>query len=114
MDEAKELIYHGMQPEEDVMPKVKYEDIPEERRKKWAGNLATFAGVVSNNDEFEKWLAVWMHRIYANGNYEAYIKGIPEEYRESREDFAHMLRCPKSLRDTIAKRLKEAIGEYKD
>lgn len=62
MDEAKELKYQGMQSEEDVMPKVKYEDIPEERRKKWAGNLATFAGVVSNDDEFEEWLAVWMRR----------------------------------------------------
>ena len=92
MDEAKELIYHGMKAEEDVMPKVKYEDIPEERRKKWAGNLATFAGVVSNDDEFEEWLAVWMHRIYANGNYETYIEGVPKEYRESREVFEHVLR----------------------
>ena len=92
MDEAKELKYQGMQSEEDVMPKVKYEDIPEERRKKWAGNLATFAGVVSNDDEFEEWLAVWMHRIYANGNYETYIEGVPKEYRESREVFEHVLR----------------------
>lgn len=36
MDEAKELIYHGTQPEEDVMPKVKFEDIPEDRRKSGA------------------------------------------------------------------------------
>ena len=92
MNDAKELKYQGMQPEVDVMPKVKYEDIPEERRKKWASHLATFAGVVSNDDEFEEWLAVWMNRMYANGNYETYIKGVPKNYRESREDFEHMLR----------------------
>ena len=34
MDEAKELTYHGMPEEEDVMPKVPYENIPEERREK--------------------------------------------------------------------------------
>ncbi len=38
MNDAKELKYQGMQPEVDVMPKVKYEDIPEERRKKWASH----------------------------------------------------------------------------
>ena len=92
MNDAKKLKYQGMQPEVDVMPKVKYEDIPEERHKKWASHLATFAGVVSNDDEFEEWLAVWMNRMYVNGNYETYIKGVPENYRESREDFELMLR----------------------
>ena len=91
MDEAKELTYHGMPDEEDVMPKVRYEDIPEERREKWAHNLATFAGVVSNDQEFEEWLAVWMHRLYGNGDYETYIKGVPKKYRDSREDFERML-----------------------
>ena len=86
MDEANELKYQGMQPEEDVMPKVGYEDIPEERRKKWASHLATFDGVVSNDQEFEEWLAVWVHRIYANGNYEAYIEGVPEECRDILRD----------------------------
>ena len=38
MNDAKELKYQGMQPEVDVMPKVKYEDIPEKRRKKWASH----------------------------------------------------------------------------
>ena len=65
MDEAKELTYHGMPEEEDVMPKVRYEDIPEDRREKWANHLATFAGVVSNDQEFEEWLAVWMHNLYS-------------------------------------------------
>ncbi len=91
MSKAKELIYHGMQPEEDVMPKVKYEDIPEERREKWANHIATFNGVVSNDEEFEEWLAVWMHNIYNDGDYEAHIKGVPKKYRDSREDFEHML-----------------------
>ena len=91
MDEAKELIYHGTQPEEDVMPKVKYEDIPEERRKKWASHMATFDGVASNDDEFEEWLAVWMHCIYKDGDYEAYMKMLPQKYRDSRENFEHML-----------------------
>lgn len=91
MDDAKELIYHGIQAEEDVMPKVKYEDIPEERRKKWRSHLATFDGVVSNDQEFEEWLAVWMHNIYSDGDYEAYIKRLPKKYRDSREDFEHML-----------------------
>lgn len=44
MDKSKELTYHGQKPEEDVMPKVRYEDIPEDRRKKWASHLATFDG----------------------------------------------------------------------
>lgn len=92
MGDAKEMTYHGMQPEEDVMPKVKYEDIPEERREKWAHNLATFAGVVSNDQEFEEWLAVWMHCFYCNGDYETYIEGVPKKYRDSREDFEHMLK----------------------
>lgn len=91
MDEAKELIYHGTQPEEDVMAKVKYEDIPEERRKKWASHMATFDGVASNDDEFEEWLAVWMHCIYKDGDYEAYMKMLPQKYRDSRENFEHML-----------------------
>ena len=91
MDEAKELIYHGKQSEEDVMPKVKYEDIPEDRREKWSSHLATFDGVVSNDQEFEEWLAVWMHNIYSDGDYEAYIKRLPKKYRDSREDFERML-----------------------
>lgn len=91
MEEAKELIYHGMQPEEDVMPKVKFEDIPEDRREKWSSHLATFDGVVSNDQEFEEWLAVWMHNIYSDGDYEAYIKRLPKKYRDSREDFERML-----------------------
>lgn len=91
MDEAKELIYHGMEAEEDVMPKVKYEDIPEDRRGKWSSHLATFDGVVSNDQEFEEWLAVWMHNIYSDGDYEAYMKRLPKKYRDSREDFEHML-----------------------
>ena len=61
MDDAKELIYHGIQAEEDVMPKVKYEDIPEERRKKWRSHMATFDGIVTNDEEFEEWLAVFLH-----------------------------------------------------
>ncbi|MBE6253098.1 MAG: hypothetical protein E7109_06225 [Bacteroidales bacterium] len=91
MDDAKELIYHGIQAEEDVMPKVKYEDIPEDRREKWSSHLATFDGVVSNDQEFEEWLAVWMHNIYSDGDYEAYIKKLPKKYRDSREDFERML-----------------------
>ena len=61
MDEAKEQKYQSVQPEEDVMPKVKYEDIPDERRKKWKSHLATFDGIVSNDEEFEEWLAVFLH-----------------------------------------------------
>ena len=61
MDDAKELIYHGIQAEEDVMPKVKYEDIPKERRKKWRSHMATFDGIVTNDEEFEEWLAVFLH-----------------------------------------------------
>ena len=91
MDEAKEQKYQGIRPEEDVMPKVKYEDIPEDRREKWSCHLATFNGVVSNDDEFEEWLAVWMHWLYGNGDYETYIKGVPKKYRDSREQFEHML-----------------------
>lgn len=91
MDEAKELTYHGMPEEEDVMPKVRYEDIPEERREKWAHNLATFAGVVSNDQEFEEWLAVYVHVLWKDGDYEKYIAGVPQKYRDSKEDFEHML-----------------------
>ena len=61
MDEAKEMKYQGMRPEEDVLPKVKYEDIPKERRKKWRSHMATFDGIVTNDEEFEEWLAVFLH-----------------------------------------------------
>ena len=61
MDDAKELKYQGMQPDVDVMPKVKYEDIPEERRKKWESHMATFDGIVCNDEEFKEWLAVFLH-----------------------------------------------------
>ena len=91
MDKSKELTYHGQKPEEDVMPKVRYEDILEDRREKWASHLATLDGVVCNDEEFEEWLAVWMHRMYCDGDYKAYMKRQPKKYRDSKEDFEHML-----------------------
>ena len=91
MDKAKQLIYHGMPPVKDVMPKVKYEDIPEDRRKKWQSHLATFDGVVGNDQEFEEWLAVYVHVVWMDGDYKRYIKDTPEKYRESKQDFDHML-----------------------
>ena len=91
MDNAKQLIYHGMQPVEGVMPKVKYEDIPEDRRKKWQSHLATFDGIVGSDQEFEEWLAVYVHVFWDDGNYEKYIKDTPEKHRESKLVFNHML-----------------------
>ncbi len=91
MDNAKELIYHGMQPSEDVMPKVKYEDIPEDRRKKWQSHLATFDGIVGSDQEFEEWLTVYVHVVWMDGDYERYIKDVPKKHRESKREFDHML-----------------------
>ena len=90
MDEPKALLYGGTE-ENDALPKVKYEDIPEDRRKKWASHLATFDGVVKSDEEFEEWLAVYMHRFYSDGNYEQHYKNVPKKYRDSKEDFEHML-----------------------
>ena len=92
MDEAKELIYHGMEAEEDVMPKVKYEEIPEDRREKYSSHLATFDGVVCNDQEFEEWLAVYLHVLWKDGDYEKFNKDLPEKYRKSKRNFDYMLR----------------------
>ena len=92
MDDAKKLIYHGQYLEEDVMPMVRYDEIPEDRRKKWGSHLASFDGVVSNDQEFEEWLAVWMHNLYGNGDYDKHIKDVPMKYRDSKEDFEYMLK----------------------
>jgi hypothetical protein len=91
MDKAKELIYHGRQTEMDIMPKVKYEDIPEDRREKWESHLATFDGAVSNDQEFEEWLATQVHVYWNDGEYEKYVKETPENQRESKQAFDYML-----------------------
>lgn len=92
MDELKSLLYGGKEPEGDeALPKVRYEDIPEERRNKWRKHLATFAGVVESDEEFEEWLAVYLH-FMSGGCVVTTEEGVreftPEEEEESRRDQA--------------------------
>jgi hypothetical protein len=98
MDETRELKYQGKQSEEDVMPKVNYEDIPEERRRKWRSYMATFDGIVSNDEEFEEWLAVFLH-FNAGGCVVSFEDGqsvarefTPEEFEKARRDQAEYYR----------------------
>ena len=99
MKNAKTLSYHGMQPSEDVMPKVKYEDIPEDRREKWESHLATFDGVVDNDQEFEEWLAVYVHVVWMDGDYKRYIASLKRYFSELSSCFRHDFRL--SLRNDV-------------
>ena len=119
MDEAKEQKYQSVQPEEDVMPKVKYEDIPDERRKKWKSHLATFDGIVSNDEEFEEWLAVFLH-FNAGGGVVSFLDGqsvarefTPEEAEKALRDQAEYHRTDVPISPTHVSPMRMATSTVK-
>ena len=119
MDEAKEQKYQSVQPEEGVMPKVKYEDIPDERRKKWKSHMATIDGIVSNDEEFEEWLAVFLH-FNAGGCVVSFQDGqsvarefTPEEAEKALRDQAEYHRTDVPISPTHVSPMRMATSTVK-
>ena len=91
MSEPKELLYGGAS-YDDPMPKVRYEDIPEERRAELRGRHS-FRGDESP-EWFEEWLAVYLERFYPLKGSAKRRRKIEEERRDMagyhRAEFNHI------------------------